>query len=119
MSTKAIDRVKAHYRQLSDEPATIRVPEWDDETGEFTVHFTPLTLYERQLLTRGKPTDQEMAVNVLILKAKDKDGAALFTKEDKQDLMRAAASSVIKRISQAIVDGSNMGEDEVAAAAGE
>ncbi len=113
MSVKAIERAKAHFKQLVDEPMEIRVPEWDIDGDEFTVYATPLTLQDRVILTRNNPNQIEMAANILILKAKDKEGKPLFGKEDKPDLMRAASSSVIKRISEAIVDGSNADEAAV------
>ena len=110
MTLRAIDRAKAHFKQLVDSPIEIRVPEWDVDGDEFIIYATPLTLQDRVTLTRNNPNQLEMAANILILKAKDKDGNLLFGKEDKPDLMRAASSSVIKRISEAIVDGSNADE---------
>lgn len=112
--SKAIERVKAHYKALAEEPLEIRVPEWDQDGDEFTVYSTPMTMHERQKILMGNPSDQEVSVNVVILKAKDKDGNPVFTKEDKQTLMRSASSSVIKRISQAIINYSNQGaQDDV------
>lgn len=113
---KAIERAKAHFKQLLDEPIEIAVPEWSVDGDNFTVYATPLTLQDRVVLTRNNPNPVEMAANILILKAKDKNGEALFSKEDKPDLMRASASDVIKRIADAIVDGSNTGDGTLEAA---
>lgn len=104
MSTKAIERVKAHYKKLAGEPVEIAVPEWADEGGTFFVYATPLTLYERSRISRLAKDKFEQTAEVLILKARDKDGNALFTKEDKPDLMRTSDSSVVARVAQAIVD---------------
>ena len=101
--SKLIDRAKSHYQRLVSEPKIIRVPEWDDEGDLVTVYATPLTLQERARLNRHAGNTMEMAAEVLILKAKDKDGHALFTKEDKPELMRGVDSGVIARIAREIV----------------
>ena len=105
--TKLIDRAKSHYQRLVSEPKTIRVPEWDDEADLVTIYATPLTLQERARLNRHAGNTMEMAAEVLILKAKDKNGQALFTKEDKQELMRGVDSGVIARIAREIVGASD------------
>ena len=99
---KMIDRAKAHYKRLADEPQEIRVPEWDDETGECIIYATPLTLAERVRLDKHSSNQPEMAVEMVILKAKDRDGNPLFTREDKIPLMRATDEKVIARIAQHI-----------------
>lgn len=113
---KAIERAKAHFKGLLDEPIEIAVPEWSLDGDDFKVYATPLTLQDRVVLTRNNPNPVEMAANILILKAKDKNGDPLFTKEDKGDLMRSSDSAVIKRIADAIVEGSNADDATVEAA---
>lgn len=101
---KAIERAKAHFKSLVEEPKTIRVPEWEDEGGEeFIIYSTPLTLQERARLYKHSSNQFEMGVEVLIMKAKDKAGNPLFTKEDKQDMMRNVDANVVARISKHIV----------------
>jgi hypothetical protein len=100
---KAIDRARAHYSRLVAEPKIIRVPEWDVDGDEFTIYATPLTLNERAKISRFAKNPQEMAAELLILKAKDATGAPLFLKEEKFDLMREVASDVIARITTEIV----------------
>jgi hypothetical protein len=108
--TKAIERAKAHFKQLLDEPKVIRVPEWDDESSEFTIFCTPLTLNERMRLNKFSANGVEMTAELIIMKAKDKDGNAHFTKEDKPELMRSVDSNVLGRIGKLMI-----GEDQDAA----
>lgn len=107
MSIKAIERAKAHFKNLVDEPKQIRVPEWDDEGEEFTVYCTPLTLQERVRLNKHGSSPIEMTAELLILKAKDKEGKALFSKEDKPDLMRSVDADVIARVAKQIIGSSD------------
>lgn len=102
MTIKAIDRAKAHYKRLVDEPSIINVPEWSDdsENEPFEIYFTPLTLEDRIRLNKHASNSLEMAAEILILKAKDKNGAALFLKEDKVDLKRFVDSAVLARIAK-------------------
>jgi hypothetical protein len=102
---KLIENAKAHYRRLVDEPKEIHVPEWGEDGAPAVIYVTPMTLNERAKLNRFVKNNMEMAAEVLILKAKDKDGSALFTKEDKPDLMRSVDSAVIARIAEEIVGG--------------
>lgn len=113
MAIKAIERATGHYKRLVDEPKQTRVPEWDVDGDEFTIYSTPLTLKERMTLNRVTPNPIEMAAEVLIMKAKDKEGVALFSKEDKPDLMRATDATVIRRIAEAIVDSETSDQEKV------
>lgn len=107
MTIKAIDRAKAHFKNLVDEPKQIRVPEWDEEGEEFIVYCTPLTLQERTKLGRFSGNQPEMAAELLILKAKDKEGNLLFSRQDKPELMRNVDSDVIARIAKIMVGDSD------------
>jgi uncharacterized protein (UPF0128 family) len=99
---KAIERAKSHFKRLVDEPKTISVPEWAEEGEEFIIYSTPLTLNERVKLNRHANNTIEMGVEMLIMKAKDKDGNLLFSKEDKPEMMRAVDATVVARIAQHI-----------------
>jgi hypothetical protein len=107
---KAIDRARGHYTRLTADPKKIRVPEWEDEGEEFYIHATPLTLNERAKLGKFAKNQQEMAAELLILKAKDAEGQPLFTREDKQDIMRSVSADVVARISKEIV---GLGDAEI------
>jgi hypothetical protein len=107
MANKAIERAKAHFKQLTDEPKQIRVPEWEDEGEEFVIYATPLTLQERVRLNKHASNPIEMTAELVILKAKDKEGNSLFSKEDKPDLMRSVDADVIGRIAKHIIGSSD------------
>lgn len=100
---KAIDRARAHYERLAAEPKKIPVPEWAEEGEEFYIYAKPLTLNERAKIARFSKNPQEMAAELLILKATDEKNEPLFSKEDKFELMRSVASDVVARITTEIV----------------
>lgn len=102
---KAIDRAKEHYSRLAGQPTRIEVPEWGDDDSPLVIFATPLTLYERMRLQRSNKSgsDIEAAVELLILKAQDAQGNAVFSREDKNELLRGVDSKVIGRIAEAII----------------
>jgi hypothetical protein len=100
---KAIERARAHYDRLASTPKKIPVPEWAEDGEDFVIYATPLTLNERAKIARFSKNPQEMAAELLILKATDEKGVALFAKEEKFDLMRGVESGVIARITTEIV----------------
>ncbi len=104
---KAIERARAHYERLAAEPKKIAVPEWSEDGEEFLIYATPLTLNERAKIARFAKNPQEMAAELLILKATDAAGKPLFSKEEKFDLMRGVCSDVIARITTEIVGASD------------
>lgn len=107
MTVNAIERAKAHFKQLVDEPTAIRVPEWDDkQEGEFIIYSTPVTMEQRARLNRFSANTVEMTVELIIMKAKDKDGNPHFTKEHKKDLMCNVDADVLGRIAKKIIGAS-------------
>lgn len=97
---RLIDRATSHFKELLDAPRKLHVPEWDEGDDKAVVYFTPLTLQERGKLSRISKDNHEAAAEMLILKAKDKDGNPLFTREDKLALMKKVDSSIIARIAK-------------------
>lgn len=100
---KAIERARTHYERLAAQPKKIAVPEWALEGEEFFLYATPLTLNERAKISRFGKNPQEMAAELLILKAVDSDSKPLFSKEEKFDLMRGVSSDVVGRITREIL----------------
>jgi hypothetical protein len=93
----AIDLVREHFAALGTR--RIEVPEW-----KLTVHATPVTLAEKnRLYRRAKDSDMELLVDVLILKATDKDGKKLFDPEHRVVLLNKADSNVIARVANFIL----------------
>ena len=85
----AIDLVREHFAALGTR--SIEIPEW-----KLTIHSTPVTLAEKNRLYRkAKESDMELLVDVLILKATDKDGNKLFNADHKMTLLIARAANFI------------------------
>ncbi len=102
--SKLIERAKDHYKGLLNQPKIISVPEWSSEGEKTIIYSTPLTLSERAKLKRfAGDSDPDLAAEIVIMKAKDKDGNSYFTREDKLDLMKSVDSAVIARIAADIM----------------
>ncbi len=98
-----IDRATAHYAK--QERLIISVPEWGDESGALEIHVFPMTMAEVNLMQKvasKKASNIEQAANVIIVKAKDKDGNRLFTLNDRDKLMQQADYRVVSRIAERI-----------------
>lgn len=113
-SSSVIDRVRAHFDQGLRK---FEVPEWGDESGPLVIYTTPLTLKERRSIMKLAGGDeQDGLARTLIMKARDKDGQALFTLEDKKTLVEFADSEVITRIVLWIADGVDVSDVDIAEA---
>ena len=98
-----IDRASAHYAK--EEKLTIAVPEWGDENGLLEIHVSPMTMEEVSMMQRissKKATNTEQAANIIIVKAKDKDGKRLFKLDERDALMKNADYGVVARIAEEI-----------------
>ena len=82
----------------------------DDEII-FTVYWHPLTIAERESISKKTGTDDtnDYALQMMIEKAKDKDGAKLFQDGDKASLRREIEASILEEIQLAMV---NAGADK-------
>lgn len=95
----------------------IEVAEWgEDEGSPLAIHCTPLLALEIEKLQRKHPNFfQQMSiqgmVDLIIMKAEDKDGEKLFTLEDKPILMREQFT-VIARVSGEMVSSTTVEEHE-------
>ena len=112
MTEKIIDRVKLHFN--AKENKIIEVPEWPDESGNpLYIYASPLTLAQKNRLYKmAKEDDLSLMVEALIMKAKDKEGNQLFSREDKPDLMRSCDPDVLIRIANIIMGDANVEEAE-------
>jgi hypothetical protein len=98
-----IDRATAHYAK--QERLIISVPEWGEESVPLEIHVFPMTMAEVNLMQKvasKKASNIEQAANVIIVKAKDKDGNRLFTLNDRDKLMQQADYRVVSRIAERI-----------------
>ena len=96
--SKVLDSAKAHFKEIlaGGLKGPIKVPEW-----ETNIYYKPATTFLQEskiveLTQAGKTV--EALVESLIMRALDADGAALFSKADKPELMRFVDPSVIMRV---------------------
>jgi len=95
-----LSKVTAHFESLGTRE--INVPEWDT-----VIYAEPVTVAERQRIFAGSKgeNDYGVLVKILIEKARDKDGAKIFTLADKATLLQRADSSVVIRVAADIMSG--------------
>lgn len=100
---RAIDRAKDHFNSLHVK--RIEVPEWGDEKGPFVIYSKPFTLRDQgKLQVASKNSNEsEMLADLLIMKALDEKGDALFTIEDKVALRTNVDASILARIAAEIM----------------
>ena len=77
----------------------------------FSVYWHPLTIAERESIQKKSNTDDfnDYALQMMIEKSLDKDGARLFQDGDKASLRREIEASVLEEIQLAMV---NAGADK-------
>ncbi|MEP1934949.1 MAG: hypothetical protein ABJJ37_27055 [Roseibium sp.] len=94
----AIKAVVAHYN--ANRGASIDVPEWSETKEPFKVYFDPITPIERKNVfgENSGIFDNESCVDLLILKAKNKDGEKLFSDADRHDLQTKSDGAIIGRV---------------------
>jgi len=82
----------------------------DDEII-LTVYWHPLTIAERESITKKSNTDDtnDFALMLMIEKALDKDGAKLFQDGDKASLRREVEANILQEIQLAMI---NAGADK-------
>lgn len=104
MST--LDKAIAHFDSLGTKE--IEVPEW-----KTTIYATPLTLGEKSTLVKfAGGDDADFMVRMLILKAKDKKGKALFELNDKPTLLGHVHPSVLERVVNEIANITSVKDKE-------
>ena len=82
-----------------------------NDTIILSVYWHPLTIAERESIQKKSISEDanEFALNLMIEKALDKDGARLFQDGDKASLRREIEASVLEEIQLAMV---NAGADK-------
>ena len=89
----------------------------DDEII-LSIYWHPLTIAEREAIQAKSKTDDtnDYALQMMIEKALDKDGARLFQDGDKASLRREVEASVLEQIQLAMVNaGADKGVEEAKA----
>ena len=98
-----INRATAHYAK--QERLIIHVPEWGDDKEALEIHVFPMTMAEVNMMGKiasKKASNIEQAANIIVVKAKDKDGKRLFSVSDRDKLMQEADYRVVSRIAEKI-----------------
>ena len=89
----------------------------DDEVI-LTVYWHPLTIAERESIQKKTGTDDtnDYALQMMIEKALDKDGARLFQDGDKASLRREVEANILQEIQLAMIEaGQTRGVEEAKA----
>ena len=98
-----INRATAHY--AAQERLVIAIPEWGDDNAPLEIHVLPMTMAEVNMMAKiasKKASNIEQAANIIVVKAKDKDGKRLFSVSDRDKLMQEADYRVVSRIAEKI-----------------
>jgi|TARA_B100002003_G_C14127397_1_gene542257 hypothetical protein len=104
-----LDRAKDHFSEM--EMKVIEVEEWGEGNEALVIYAKPLTLRDKsRILKMSKGDDISIMAEVVVMKAEDKDGNCLFTRADKETLMRSVDPDIIARIAAEIM-GSESFED--------
>ena len=76
-----------------------------DGVVELTVYWHPLTIAERESITKKSDTNDpnDFALALMITKALDKEGARLFQDGDKASLRREIEASILEQIQLAML----------------
>lgn len=100
-----INTVAKHY--ASQQKLVIFVPEWGQGEHSLEMHILPMTMADvnmMQKLASKNASNLEQAVNIIIVKAKNKEGKRIFSLKDRDTLMEQADYKVIARIAERIED---------------
>lgn len=92
-----------HYE--SQERLIISIPEWGSKDNPLEIHVFPMTMAEVNLIqriARKNASNIEHAANIIIVKARDKNGNRLFKLEDRDALMQKVDYRVVSRIAESI-----------------
>ena len=77
-----------------------------DGVVELTVYWHPLTIAERESITKKSDTNDpnDFALALMITKALDKDGNRLFQDGDKASLRREVEANILQEIQLAMIE---------------
>lgn len=100
---RTIEKARAHYQ--GKPVRKIEVPEWGDDSGPLIIYAHPFTLRDQGKLAQysNASNSSESLADLLIMKAMDEKGDALFTIEDKHLLRTQVDASVVARIASEIM----------------
>jgi hypothetical protein len=106
-----IDRVKNHFE--SQGVKVIEVAEWGEEGQPLVIYSSPFSLGEKRgLFKNAKNDDLGVLVDVIVLKARDKDGNKIFKLDDKLTLLNSADPEIIGRVATQMLNSITFEEAE-------
>ena len=108
---KVIDIAKTHFENPGVQ--SVEVEEWVDENNNPTIiYWDPITLAEKKKLFQKSDNLNDVAIlaDIVVMKAKDKDGKKMFTLEDKLALMHKVDSDVLSKVAVAMVQTPSVDE---------
>ncbi len=94
-----IEKIKAHNSKIQNEAVEVLIDEWDT-----TIYLTPVTVAEQHKITRLSPNGKDLEVNIILEKAKDKEGNKLFSLDDKDELRKVPLALMNKILSPILSD---------------
>lgn len=98
-----IDRVVRRYEAVAREPIAV-VHEWADESGRPTlVYADPWTVSDNERFRKLHGDEKDWAAEIVVAKARDADGNALFDKVDVVRLSSKGERHVVNRVAHAIM----------------
>ena len=111
-SINVLDKAKAHYQAQLKEMKSYYVEEWDT-----TIYYRATSSLAQEAevveLTRAKKSIEALVVSI-INKARDENGKMLFSKHDRDAIMREVDPNVILRLSSVLNGGdANTSVEEV------
>lgn len=95
-----IETIKQYNNQTQSNSIQITIEEWNNTT----IYLTPVTVAEQHKITRLSPNGKDLEINILIEKAKDKEGNKLFTLDDKDELRKVPLALMNKILSPVLSD---------------
>ena len=99
--TRAVDLLKNNFGVSQLYKHDVK----QDDEIIFTVYWHPLTIAEREAIQKKSNSDDlnDYALQMMIEKALDKEGARLFQDGDKASLRREVSASILEEIQIAMI----------------
>ena len=102
-----IERIKKYNNKTQNNSIEVNIEELDNEK----IYLTPITVAEQHKITRLSPNGKDLEINILIEKARDKDGKKLLTLDDKEELRKLPLSLMNKILSPILADINKTNEE--------
>lgn len=91
-----LERAQRHFQ--GQETKVIEVPEWGEPDKPLVIYAPPLTLRDKRIVAKIAELDVGAMADLLIEKARDKDGNRIFSKMDKMQIIDQVDPDIVSRI---------------------